>query len=196
MKKARKHSHYRSAETSGLPCASGFNGFLRALPGEPGFFATIALRRLPQSLISASGYQDHATSPSASDVVRLLDTARVHRIPHPTFVTIAKRPSYRARNAQASKDDLPDVTSERPATHWHDGQISAAEENRVKDFVIQASAKQLLDHATRLISLYMSASTISRHARACRGHPRLTLLLRQRRGWPGRSPAMTNGGTR
>jgi hypothetical protein len=25
----------------GLPCANGFNGFLRALPGEPGFLATI-----------------------------------------------------------------------------------------------------------------------------------------------------------
>jgi hypothetical protein len=26
---------------AGIPCASGFNGFLRALPGEPGFLATI-----------------------------------------------------------------------------------------------------------------------------------------------------------
>jgi hypothetical protein len=26
----------------GIPRAIGFNGFLRALPGEPGFFATIA----------------------------------------------------------------------------------------------------------------------------------------------------------
>jgi hypothetical protein len=27
---------------AGLPCAIGFNGLLRALPGEPGFLATIA----------------------------------------------------------------------------------------------------------------------------------------------------------
>jgi hypothetical protein len=47
----------------------------------------------PASLISASGYQDHATLPSAGAVVRHIDNARVHRIPHPTFVTIAKRPS-------------------------------------------------------------------------------------------------------
>jgi hypothetical protein len=68
----------------------------------------------------------------------------VHRIPHPTFVTIAIRPSYRARDAQISKGDLPDVTSEAPATRWHDGQISRTGEKRVKDFVIQATAKQLL----------------------------------------------------
>jgi hypothetical protein len=33
-----------SPETPGLPCANGFNGFLRALPGEPGFVATIACK--------------------------------------------------------------------------------------------------------------------------------------------------------
>jgi hypothetical protein len=31
------------------------------------------------------------------------------------------------------------------ATFWHDGQITAAGRKRVKDFVIQANAKQLLD---------------------------------------------------
>jgi hypothetical protein len=94
-------------------------------------------------LISASGYQDHTTSPSAS-ASPVLRRYSVHRIPHPTFVTIAIRPSYRARDAQISKGDLPDVTSEAPATRWHDGQISRTGEKRVKDFVIQATAKQLL----------------------------------------------------
>jgi hypothetical protein len=37
---------------------------------------------------------------------------RVHRIPRPTFVTIAKRPSNRARDARRSASDLPDITSE------------------------------------------------------------------------------------
>jgi hypothetical protein len=37
---------------------------------------------------------------------------RVHRIPHPTFVTIAKRPSWRARDGRRETTDLPDVTSE------------------------------------------------------------------------------------
>jgi hypothetical protein len=37
---------------------------------------------------------------------------RVHRIPHPTFVTIAKRPSYRGGTARSCRDDLPDGHSE------------------------------------------------------------------------------------
>ena len=32
---------------------------------------------------------------------------------------------------------------------------------------------------------------LNRHARACRGHPRLAFRFVERRGWPGRSPAMT-----
>ena len=36
---------------------------------------------------------------------------RVHRIPHPTFVTIAKRPSYRGGTAETSGGDLADGTS-------------------------------------------------------------------------------------
>src|SRR4051812_24461130 len=44
------------------------------------------------NLTPASGRQDHTTSPSARNVIRLL-TCRVHRIPLPTSVTIAKRPS-------------------------------------------------------------------------------------------------------
>jgi hypothetical protein len=36
---------------------------------------------------------------------------RVHRIPHPTFVTIAKRPSWRRRDAPIEATDLPDKPS-------------------------------------------------------------------------------------
>jgi len=46
-------------------------------------------------------------------------------------VTIAKRPSWRARDARKTASDLPVVTSERPATDWHDGQISDGEQNAV-----------------------------------------------------------------
>ena len=51
------------------------------------------------NLTPASRRQDHTTSPSA---LRALVSSRqsVHRIPRPTFVTIAKRPSYRERDAQ------------------------------------------------------------------------------------------------
>jgi hypothetical protein len=46
------------------------------------------------NLTPASGRQDHTTSPSARSAF-VFCAARVHRIPHPTFVTIAKRPSDR-----------------------------------------------------------------------------------------------------
>ncbi|MFZ1174107.1 MAG: hypothetical protein WAO01_23245, partial [Bradyrhizobium sp.] len=51
-------------------------------------------------------------SPSACARIRLV---RDKRPPHPLaqrFVTIAKRPSYRAGMGRASKGDLPDITSE------------------------------------------------------------------------------------
>jgi hypothetical protein len=47
----------------------------------------------------------------------------VHRIPLPTFVTIAKRPSSRPRDARKGACDLPDGASTIAATCWHDGQI-------------------------------------------------------------------------
>lgn len=51
--------------STGIPRTNGFNGFLRALLGEPGFVATIACRSSSANLASASGCQDHTTSPSA-----------------------------------------------------------------------------------------------------------------------------------
>jgi hypothetical protein len=59
-----------------------------------GFVATVIpeKRQLLKNLTSASRRQDHTTSPSAS-VAPVLRRQRVHCIPHPTFVTIAIRPS-------------------------------------------------------------------------------------------------------
>jgi hypothetical protein len=54
-------------------------------------------RIIAANLTPASGCQDHTTSPSAISAVRLRPH-RVHRIPQPTFVTIAKRPSDRVRD--------------------------------------------------------------------------------------------------
>jgi hypothetical protein len=81
--KAHKHSHHRYAETIRHSLRDGFNGFLRALPGEPGFLATIACEIIAStSLISASGYQDHTTSPSTNGAF-VCRTLRGHRIPKP-----------------------------------------------------------------------------------------------------------------
>jgi hypothetical protein len=80
-----------SAVQAGLPCANGFNGFLRGLPRDRAFLPPSPAGD-PANLISASGYQDATTSPSAGERIRLV-RCRVHRIPHPTSVTIAIRPS-------------------------------------------------------------------------------------------------------
>ena len=59
---------------------NGFNGFLRALPGDRALFATVACRDASANLTPASGRQDHTTSPSASAPF-VKGAARVHRIP-------------------------------------------------------------------------------------------------------------------
>jgi hypothetical protein len=43
-KEPHERSHHRFSLSSGFPRAIGFNGFLRALPGEPGFLATIPVQ--------------------------------------------------------------------------------------------------------------------------------------------------------
>ncbi len=58
------------------------------------------------------------------DIVTRLVRYRVHRIPHPTFVTIAKRPSYRRRDARKDGFDLPDGARGKFASPWHDGQFA------------------------------------------------------------------------
>ncbi len=75
-------NHHRSTGTIRHSLRDGFNGFLRDLPGEPGFLATIpsAMRSIVTELTPASGRQDHTTSPSAGHAVRLSGEVRVHCI--------------------------------------------------------------------------------------------------------------------
>ena len=108
--------------TPGIPARNGFNGFLRALPGDrallPPSLAESAARARPvgptchpANLTPASGRQDHTTSPSAATslVSVLCDRSRAHHPPcdpiarktlprpshpAPTSVAIAKRPSW------------------------------------------------------------------------------------------------------
>src|SRR5260370_13758749 len=80
-----------------------FNGFLRALPGDRACLSPSSAV-LPADLTPASRRQDHTTSPSAS--ARFVKrAARVHRIPRPTSVTIAKRPSV-GRDGAGFRSDL------------------------------------------------------------------------------------------
>jgi hypothetical protein len=72
------HGHTGNARHSPR---NGFNGFLRALPGEPGLLSPSPARcaSIVAELTPASGRQDHTTSPSArfalSSVAQLASTA-------------------------------------------------------------------------------------------------------------------------
>jgi hypothetical protein len=124
-------------ESPDVPARNGFNGFLRALPGDhaclppsPADMACLSpveptcLRELDAS-VGASGPHDFAvrcnSRPPAVDRSRIQRTrpaipsrakrCRVHRIPCPTFVTIAKRPSV-GRDGESSRIDLGGVGTE------------------------------------------------------------------------------------
>ena len=81
----------------------GFNGFLRTLPGEPGFLAPVARDHLA-SLTPASGCQDHTTSPYAlRPVVRATlarRSHRVHRNPASRSVTIGQNVLFSRRDGR------------------------------------------------------------------------------------------------
>jgi hypothetical protein len=103
QQKSTRVSHHRFNRIIRFSLRNGFNGLLRALPGDRAFLPPsprgcfgrsypVGRDRLHESLTPASGRQDHTTSPSAS--ARFVKrAARVHRIPYPTTVTIAIRPS-------------------------------------------------------------------------------------------------------
>src|SRR5882724_537616 len=77
----KKHTSVVTTVTPVHPAfpAQWFYDLLRALPGEPGFLATVIGGILPAHLAPASGRQDHTTSPSASATL-VSRGCRVHRI--------------------------------------------------------------------------------------------------------------------
>ena len=86
---------------SGPPCAMVLTTCFVLSPAI-GLCVTVigAMRSIVANLMSASRHQDHTTSPSTP--ARFVEPCRhVHCIPHPTFVTIAKRPSDRGRTGEA-----------------------------------------------------------------------------------------------
>ena len=83
----KKHTSIVTTGTpkrSDTPCANGFNGFLRDLPGVHDLSVTVigAMQSIVANLTPAKGRQDHTTSPSASTSL-VWRHPRVHRIlPH------------------------------------------------------------------------------------------------------------------
>ena len=106
VRKIRKHtslSHHRFAVHAGIPCTMVLR-FISRSPRRPGSL-TPSLAADAANLTPASGRQDDATSSYAAQrfvrrITRLTPSAS-HRIPRPTSVTIAIRPSsWSARRAK------------------------------------------------------------------------------------------------
>ena len=78
-KKAYEYSHHGHTGVTRHSPRNGFNGFLRALPGDRALLPP-SLADRSTNLMPASGHQNHTTSPSASRAVR----QKHHRRPsHP-----------------------------------------------------------------------------------------------------------------
>jgi hypothetical protein len=181
----RKHaskSPRASPKRSGIPRANGFNGFLRALPGEPGFLATIigAMRQHQRRLdasVGASGPHDFAVRN-----VRIRRARRhVHRIPRPTFGDDGQRPSVsEPRTREGVPVICPTPQAKVPATDWHDGQIGL-DSGRVRS---QATGQRRSDR----VRASFSASLISRRA----AWPRLRRDRPARRHLAARMPVVSS----
>src|SRR5713101_10174576 len=61
---AHEYSQRSHRKSPGIPARNGFNGFLRALPGDRAFLSP-SLANESANLTPASRRQDHTTSPSA-----------------------------------------------------------------------------------------------------------------------------------
>ena len=72
-------SHHGYTGSPGIPARNGFNGFLRALPGDRAFLSP-SPATLAANLTPASRRQDHTTSPSAINAF-VKCAVNVHRIP-------------------------------------------------------------------------------------------------------------------
>jgi len=89
--KRNAHEHTGSAEAIRHSPRNGFNGLLRALPGDRAFLSPSSAGLCPANLTPASRRQDHTTSPSASRAI-VFGAIRVHRIPL-RVRDVAQRPS-------------------------------------------------------------------------------------------------------
>jgi hypothetical protein len=105
VESTRVSHHGHTGNTRHSP-RNGFNGFLRALPGDRAFLSPSPHGFLSAKLdagVEASGPHDFAVREISALVSRAF---RVHRIPRSAFVTIAKRPFQRRRDGGGCIADL------------------------------------------------------------------------------------------
>src|SRR5437764_9459404 len=101
-KKAYEHSHHgHTGDTRHSP-RNGFNGFLRALPGDRACLPPSSAD-CSANLMPASGHQNHTTSPSA--LARFVKHASASTASRSASVTIAIRP-FGERDGRVYKTDL------------------------------------------------------------------------------------------
>jgi hypothetical protein len=123
MKKAHELVHYRCCRIIRLSPRDGFTTY-SALSPAIGLFVTVPAQCEALSRVNASV---EASRPHGF-VVRVgafvSCTSRVHRVPHPTFVTIAKRPLIGRGTGGKVPVICPSSQAKAAATNWHDRQIS------------------------------------------------------------------------
>src|SRR5215210_1195709 len=78
-KKAYEHSHHGHTGYTRHSLRNGFNGFLRALPGDRALLSPSSAEMFSTNLTPASRRQDHTTSPSAYALF-VSSTISVHRL--------------------------------------------------------------------------------------------------------------------
>jgi hypothetical protein len=108
-KSRRRHHRYEPNNRPSL--RDGFNGVLRALPGDRAF-----LPPSPREMIFREAWRQRRgarttrllrTRPQRSSIAKAASIASRW----PTFVTIAKRPSARPQDGRKGARDLPDAAS-------------------------------------------------------------------------------------
>jgi hypothetical protein len=90
-KKHTSLSHHRSSRITRHSLRDGFTVSFALSPET--WLCCLRRRRDAKHPRQLDTCQDHTTSPSARNIARQ-SMCRVHRIPRPTLVTIAKRPSF------------------------------------------------------------------------------------------------------
>jgi hypothetical protein len=111
-------SHHRSSPPPAFP-ARWFTAYIAISPGT-GLSCPRRLRDNLANLASASGGQDHATSPSASATF-VSRAIRVHRIPAPHIVTIGRNvPLHRG----GMRESMVLICPTPQAADWHDEQFA------------------------------------------------------------------------
>jgi len=149
--KAHKHSHHGHTGITRHSPHNGFNGLLRALPGDRAFLPPSPARSSLTSLTSASGCQDHTTSPSAAGALRRCAPS-ASTASRSTSVTIAKRPYSGAGRGELVEMICPTGKAENFFAGDWTAKISLIRLNNSRFWRIRSDVKQTDRHPVTSIA--------------------------------------------